>query len=191
MEEFKEEIQEEDWWGWIVIGLFIVFAIVIYVGSLGTVDLVKTEEKKQSKSSLSLAHRHRKLKELIEKKEVLHKKLKRRFRRLYFIVRFMLGSIYISFNVFMYYQMGVTDLGTLLNYNELAILLIAVFSFIAFGSLNCVHDFINSIKQRNEVWVYGKYISIESDIENHKLQEKETTFQMGAEANSTSIERIQ
>jgi Na+/proline symporter len=150
----------------------IVFVIIIYVGSFGQVDLTIEKVSKQNdevKDNLNkLQSRHEKLKALIQKKEALNIKLNKRFKRIYFGVRFVLASVYVGYNAILYFVFNVTKLGDVLNWNQFALIVIALFSFIAFGTLTNVQDFINTIKMKLESRTYDKYVDITEQLETHK-----------------------
>ncbi|REH54731.1 hypothetical protein C7448_102255 [Tenacibaculum gallaicum] len=155
-----------------LLALVIVVVIIIYVASLGQVDVTLEKSNKQSdeeKNSLSkLQARHKKLKELIQRKEELNIKLNKKFKRIYFGVRFVLASLFVGYNLSLYFLFKITKLGDLLNWNQFALIIMALFSFIAFGTLANVKEFVQNIKMRLELRTYDKYKNITEQIENHK-----------------------
>ena len=157
----------------------IVIVIIIYVGSFGQVDLTLekvSKENDEEKLNLSkLKSRYNKLKTLIQKKESLNIKLNKKFKRIYFGVRFVLASIYVGYNALLYFVVNITNLGDLLNWNELAVILIGLFSFIAFGTFANVKGFIANIKMRLESKTYNKYVDITEQLETHKEEEIKLT----------------
>jgi hypothetical protein len=159
--------------------IFIVLIILIFIGSFGQVDITLekgTKESDEAQNNLSkLQARHKKLKALIEKKEQLNIKLNTKFKRIYFGVRFVLASLYIGYNALLYFVFNITNLGDLLNWNEFAVIVIALFSFIAFGTFAHVKDFIQNIKIRLESRTYNKYVNITEQLESHKLEVNKLT----------------
>ena len=157
----------------------IVIIIIIYVGSFGQVDLtlekVSKENDEQKYNLSKLQSRHKKLKALIEKKEALNERLNKKFKRIYFGVRLVLVSIYLGYNAILYFAFNITNLGDLLNWNQFALIVIALISFIAFGTLTNVQDFINNIKMRLEYRTYDKYVDITEQVETHKKEEMKLT----------------
>ncbi|GAA4237513.1 hypothetical protein GCM10022291_24470 [Postechiella marina] len=160
----------------------IVIVIIIYVGSFGQVDLtIENVSKQNNEDKLNLGKlksRYNKLKTLIQKKESLNIKLNKKFKRIYFGVRLVLTSIYLGYNALLYFVFNITNLGDLLNCNQLALIVIALFSFIAFGTLANVQDFINNIKMRLESRTYNKYVDITEQIETHKKEAVKLTATM-------------
>lgn len=152
----------------------VVIVIIIYVGSFGQVDLTLENVSKQNdKDKLNLGKlksRYNKLKTLIQKKESLNIKLNKKFKRIYFGVRLVLTSIYLGYNALLYFVFNITNLGDLLNWNQFALIVIALFSFVAFGTLTNVQDFINNIKMRLESRTYNKYVDITEQLEIHKKE---------------------
>jgi hypothetical protein len=160
--------------------LVIVIAIIIYVGSFGQVDLTiergGTKQIDDVKNNLNkLQSRHKKLKALIQKKESLNIKLNKKFKRIYFGVRFVLASLFVGYNALLYFVFKITNLGDLLNWNQFALVVMALFSFIAFGTLANVKGFIENIKMRLESRTYHKYVNITEQLEIHKEDEMKLT----------------
>lgn len=155
-----------------LIVLVIVIVIIIYVASLGQVEVTlekSTKENDEENNSLNkLQLRHKKLKELIQKKEQLNIKLNKKFNRIYFGVRFVLASLFTGYNLILYFVFKITKLGDLLNWNQLVLIIMALFSFIAFGTLTNVKEFVQNIKMRLELRTYNKYRDITEQLENHK-----------------------
>jgi hypothetical protein len=158
--------------------LIIVVIIIIFIVSFGQMDIAldkestdKEEKEKERDNLTRLQARHKKLKELIKKKEELYLKLNKKFKRIYFGVRFVLASLYVGYNASLYFVFKITNLADLLNWNQFALIVIALFSFIAFGTLANVQDFINNIKMRLESRTYDKYVDITEQLEVHKNEE--------------------
>lgn len=152
--------------------LFIVVIIIVFIASLGQVAIPLEKEikvKDEGENDLTkLQVRHKKLKELISKKEVLNINLNKKFKRIYFGVRFVLASLFVSYNALMCFVFNINKLGDLLNWNQFALIIMALFSFIAFGTLANVRDFIQNIKMRLESKTFNKYVDITEQIETHK-----------------------
>jgi hypothetical protein len=156
--------------------LIIVLIIIIFIVSFGQMDIAlekesTNKEEKEKDNLTKLQARHKKLKELIKKKEELYLKLNKKFKRIYFGVRFVLASLYVGYNASLYFVFKITNLADLLNWNQFALIVIALFSFIAFGTLANVQDFINNIKMRLESRTYDKYVDITEQLEVHKNEE--------------------
>jgi hypothetical protein len=152
--------------------LFIVVIIIVFIASLGQVAIPLEKEikvKDEGENDLTkLQVRHKKLKELISKKEALNINLNKKFKRIYFGVRFVLASLFVSYNALMCFVFNINKLGDLLNWNQFALIIMALFSFIAFGTLANVRDFIQNIKMRLESKTFNKYVDITEQIETHK-----------------------
>ena len=159
--------------------LFIVVIIIVFIASLGQVAIPLEKEikvKDEDKNDLTkLKVRHKKLKKLISKKEVLNINLNKKFKRIYFGVRFVLASLFVSYNALMYFVFNINKLGDLLNWNQFALIIMALFSFIAFGTLANVRDFIQNIKMRLESKTFNKYVDITEQIETHKQEAMKLT----------------
>lgn len=164
--------------------IIIVIVILVFVVSFGQVDVTlssPSKKKAQPKFDLKkLQSRYKKLKALIEKKEALNIKLNKKFKRIYFGVRLVLASIYVGYNALLYFVFEITNLGDLLNWNQFALVVIALFSFIAFGTLANVKDFIDTIKMRLESKTYNKYVNITEQLELHKREEVRLTAKISS-----------
>jgi len=159
-----------DWGFWLTI--LIVVGIVIYILSLGTIDVSESraKENKGDNPLDKLKTRHEKLSFLIKEKEKLYKKLKRRFRLIYSGVRAVLVLIYLGLNALLYFVFNITNFGDILNWNELALIVMVMISFIAFGTFTSVRSFVEGIKLRLEVIIFSKYENIEKEILNLKVE---------------------
>ncbi len=160
-------------WFWII--LFIIVFVVVYVTSLGKVDISKANTRPNIKSPDEFKDnkeqaiiRHDRLKGLIDKKEELKSKLTKRFKLIYFFVRLGFISIWASYILLFIYFGKITDLESVLNYSEAAILGWLALNFMTFGKLSNLNNFINLIKVKLENWIWGKYLNIDETIELNK-----------------------
>lgn len=158
---------------WVVIVVIILF--LLYVVSLGNASGKKItlvpdsfrDEKEEAK------RKHKRLVDLIAKQEKLKAKLDKKFRRIYFGLRFgltlIIGTIIFTLHLFRL----IDDLGDFLNYVELTVLIILAFNFVTFGTVANLNDFVRMLKMRTENWVYGKYIDLDEKLNsNHEEKEK-------------------
>lgn len=165
-------------WFWII--LFIIILVVVYILSLGKVDISKTELRPNIKSpdefkdnEVQAQCRHDRLKSLIDKKEGLKLKLNRRFKWIYFFVRLGFICLWAAYILLFIYLGKINDLESALNYSEAAILVWLALNFLTFGRLSNLHNFINLIKLKLENWIWGKYLNIDIIIEANKGELKE------------------
>ncbi len=161
----------------IAIAFIVLLAIILLVVSLGKIDFLNATESSNnstdndfSERKLKLKHRHKKLKELIERKSDLKVKLKNKFRWVYFWVRFGLLSIWASYNVLIWKLGLAKDLGTFLNYNEVVLLFLFALNFLFFRNLIGLKEVVDYVKNFVENRVYKKYLKIEIQIENHSTE---------------------
>lgn len=143
-----------------------ILVIILLVIILLVVFLFKKEDKEKA------INRHKRLTKLIEGKETLKKKLNKRFKIVYFGVRFVLISIWLALSYILYYYGYIKDVGDFLNYSEITILVIIGSNFMLFGSLSNINNYIDFIKIKTENLVYGKYINIDEEIDRHKEADK-------------------
>lgn len=153
----------------------IIFLIIIYLAVLGKIDIENfwkiPDEFKETKEKAKI--RHEKLRNIIEKQLVLKSKLEKRFKNIYFFVRF--GFVVLWFTLlFIIYQFGyIKNIGDILDFTEASILVLLVINFLTFGTITKLEKFISIIKTRTENMVYGKYINIDEKINLNKIEESE------------------
>ena len=157
---------------YIVIAFVIIIAIIALLVSFGKIDFLNETESTNNDNDLSerklkLEHRHKKLKELIERKKELRIKLQNKFRWIYFWVRFGLLFICATYNFFIWKFELAKDLGTFLNYNEVVLLILFALNFLFFKNLIGLKEIIDYVKNIVENRVYKKYIKIEIQIDVH------------------------
>lgn len=155
--------------------IFFIAVLCLFVFTFGQIDIIEKKDKLHTEGKSDkinrLQNRYQKLKILIERKEELNNKLKKKFKRIYFGVRVLLIVLYIGYSVVLYYIFNITKLGDLLNWNQLALLVISVFSFIAFGTITNAIEFITKVKMWIESKVYSKHIDIENELDRHKRED--------------------
>lgn len=100
----------------------------------------------------------------LEKKNVLKKKLKKKFKLIYFGVRVSLVSIWFGVLAGFYFLGQINSLEDFLNYTELSVLLILSFNFLTFGSIKDFKAYMEILKTRTQIWVYGGYIDLDDQI---------------------------
>lgn len=165
--------------------LIIVVIILVYFITIGYVDLIdrleekeeraeiKEFEENEEKISLSkLKYRHARIKAIISKNEEVNNKLNRRFKLIYNSVKAILVLMFLGFVLLLYFGFGITDVGQLLTCLGVVTILLGLTSFIAFGTLNGVSDFVNSIKMKLESSIRSKCISIEEKLPIYREEEQ-------------------
>lgn len=75
--------------------------------------------------------------------------------------------MYLGFNALLFFVFNIKDLGTILNWNEVLLLILITINFITFGTITDLKNVIGYFRNRIENWVYGKYVNIEEQIVNH------------------------
>lgn len=160
--------KNRSWWFLIVIGVIIV--ILVYLFSFGYFNL-SDESESDNKSIeedidplVKLKTRHKKYVELAQKRRELREKLNKKFKRIYLAVRLGLCFLYIGLNLTLYFSFGVQNLGDILNWNELALLILAFISFATFGTLANLKEFIDGIKIKLENRIFGKHLNIDDKL---------------------------
>jgi hypothetical protein len=154
----------------------LIVAIVVYIASLGRLNVTShdgAKRKELNDDKEKTRARHRKLLSLIQQKRNLADKLRRRFKLAYFFVRIGLVGIFVVYDVALYRFFKIKTLGEILNWNEAALIVVALSSFVTFGSFANVRGFVDGCKIRLENIVYGKYVDIEDQIDEHKQEDKE------------------
>lgn len=163
----------------ILLIITIVIVILIFIGSFGQVNIaIEKEEKPNSNDENylnTLQKEYQKLKALIKQKEALNIRLNKKFKRIYFGVRLGLTFVYIGYNALLFFVFKITKLGDLLNWNQFAIIIISIFSFIAFGTFANVKEYIYNLKMKLESSVYKKHVTLNDELIIHKQKAIELT----------------
>jgi hypothetical protein len=156
---------------WLIV-IIVIILLVLFLASLGFFnprDIPKVpKEYKDSKEEA--VKRHQELEDQLKNKEDLKNKLERKFKRAYFIIRFVLISFWFVILGILYYFGLINNLSDALNYSELLIILLVVINFLTFGTLSNLEKFIDLIKIKTENWIYGKNIKLNSEIEQLKSE---------------------
>lgn len=108
-----------EWYWWVIIILIAIIAILLFVGSFGAIDVTTVKEKPKEKRSTreEIIIKHKKLLEtFIEKREKAYKTRKRIYDIVYFSIRFLFVSAWLTGNLLLYYKFGVHDLGIIHSY---------------------------------------------------------------------------
>lgn len=160
-----------EWYWWVIIILIAIIAILLFVGSFGAIDVTTVKEKPKEKRSTKeeISEKHKKLLEtLIQKRERVFRIRKRIYDIVYFSIRFLFVSAWLTGNLLLYYKVGVHDLGAIMNYNNALIIIFIAFVFLFWGKLSTLNDWIKLFEIRLELWIFQKYINLPEIIENNK-----------------------
>ncbi|NOU38414.1 MAG: hypothetical protein HOO89_06855 [Ferruginibacter sp.] len=153
---------------WVLVILLVILTYLIYTASLGQIDITPHKDNEPFIDKKRLAEeRHKKLLALIEQKKELKEKLAKHFKTSYLFVRILFVAMYLGFNALLFFVFNIKDLGTILNWNEVLLLILITINFITFGTITDLKNVIGYFRNRIENWVYGKYVNIEEQIVNH------------------------
>jgi uncharacterized membrane protein len=179
--------QEYIFWRTVAIILFVILCVVIFIATFGQCNIA--EEKSPDESTAQrrerLTHRHNKLKQLVQRKMELKKRLDRVFRWSYFGVRIAFIVLWAFYN-YILISIGLVknDLGTILNLNEATLIGLIVIIYLLYGSVRCVTDFVAYSKKVIESWVYQRYLDIDAQIYVHQVNVKITHAEIKSIDNS-------
>lgn len=156
-----------NFWIWFAVILILVVVIILYVCTLGAVNVSNDGLAKEFKESKEDAiKRHALLKAEIFKKIALCKKLTRRFKIAYAITRVLLVLIWLIPLYILYTHGMITDVGGALDYSQGSLVVILILNFMTFGTLTNLDNFIAIVKTRVENFVWGKNITLPDQIQN-------------------------
>jgi Na+/H+ antiporter NhaC len=184
----SKEDKETFWDSNLVIAIIIIVVIIIFIISLGssdksqssTEDYESTEDKKRKAED-----RHRKLVELIKKKKDLKLKLDKKFSRIYLTVRILIVIMITSYNLLLWKFRLINSIGDFVDYNEVVLLAFGIVLFLVSREFKGVNEMISYFKNSIENIVYGKYVSIKTDIEKNESELKATSTEI-AKLNNNS-----
>jgi amino acid permease len=154
------------WWVWVIVVVIVLVVIIIFVASFGTLDVEKQLPKEFNDSKEEALKKHKALLAELEKKKSLKKKLDRRFKAAYLMVRIMIVAICVVSMSFSGYVFGAKTIGDFLNYYEASIIILFAINFIAFGTITNLQNFINLLRTKVENWVWTKYINLPIEIDS-------------------------
>lgn len=132
----------------VIAAVIVIIIILVYIITLGNAKRKKEE---------SLHSRHKRLKDLMQKKSKAALRVKKFNKRVYFWIRLLLSLGYISINIFCFFYLVEEDLGDLLNYNQVGIICFILLSFISFGNLDGLRLYIKKLKVWLEIKTYKKF----------------------------------
>jgi MFS family permease len=177
------------WWVWLLVVIGLLIVIVIFVASLGTVnvsdDKPLPQEFKDSKDKA--LKKHKALLAELEKKKSLKEKLDRRFKAAYLTVRILIVAVCGVSIFYLGYVLGAQTIEDFLNYYEASIIILFAMNFIAFGTLANFKDFIHGLRTRMENWVWSKHVNLPKEIDsmtkeietlNGQIEGKTTTLSL-------------
>lgn len=167
----KTKFTKNDWI-WILAIVFLIVVIVVYLLSLGTVNISKEQNLPEELNDPKevAAKKHKALLLVIDQKIQLKRKLEFKFKVVYTCVRIALVSLWMIPIVVFYNRGKITSMDDLLNYSEMMLIIAFTINFLTFGSLASLNEFLNSIKTKVENWVWSSNLSLTIEIEDVKNQ---------------------
>jgi hypothetical protein len=167
----KTKNNELEWYWWVIIILIAIIAILLFVGTFGTVDITSDKEKparpKPTKQEIFAKHEEL-LKTLIQKREQIFRTRKRIYNIVYFSIRLLLIGFWTGGNLMLYYVFDINNIGTIIDYNNAFIILMVALVFLFWGKLSTLKDWVILFEKRLELWIFQKYIRLPELIENNK-----------------------
>jgi hypothetical protein len=160
-----------EWYWWVIIILIAIIAILLFVGSFGTIDVTSVKEKPKEKRSTKeeIIEKHKVLlQSLIQRRKNVYRTRKAIYNIVYFIIRLLFVGVWVTGNLLLYYKFGIKDLGAIMNYNNALIIIFIAFVFLFWGKLSTLNDWIKFFEVKLELWIFQKYIHLPEIIENNK-----------------------
>lgn len=168
-EEVMVEEDKDDDISYLLIPFVIAILIIAFIISFGKINPLKDKEKERKRQE-SLNSRHSRMEKFIKDKIALSELLDRKNKAIYLSVRITIFCFWGIANsiLFMY-----VDFDTVLKYNAVAGFGLIALSFLIYGSFEAHKTFLEKIKMYIELRTYGKYKNLESEISEHKKEQKE------------------
>lgn len=165
--------KEEDEKTFLIV-LVIVLIVIIYIATLGNVNIGNgIKFPSEFKDSNEEAERkHKRLEALVDKQEVLKRRLNTRFKFVYFFVRLVFVGLWVGMIILLSVFRLVSTLSDILDWSEVFLLVLLVVNFLTFGTLTNLENFINILKNKIENWIYGKHVKIDEKIVTNKQELK-------------------
>lgn len=163
----KESNYWEKYWWVIPVILIVGFLIAIYhFFKTPNDNVAKTQE--QMRDDIKAKHQQT-LRDLLEKRKQIFKRIERNFRLVYFSVRLAFVSVFVGLNIYSFVCLDV-DLSTLINYNEIALIFLLTLIYLLFGRLTTLKELFDTNKKLIETRIYGRYLCLPEKIEKNQIQ---------------------
>lgn len=170
---------------WLLIFLGVVIIIILIIVTFGQFKPKLEGETKTDNNKITTDELRKIYQETIVKlkaeSEILFKKSKKRFNIIYFCLRLFFVFIWLGINFSLYYLLNIKDIGLIINYNNIFLLVGIVIIFLIFGRLTTLKEFIENIKERIELRVFrqhhefqeyiGEFESKLNKLDNSELKE--------------------
>lgn len=167
----KRERRKFPIWAIILIAILIVIGLVIFIGTLGKVNIgesIAPNDFSESKSKAQL--RYERYQYVLHKRLGLKKKLDKVHKYIYLSVRLIFVLIWAGL-LFLGFKLDyVNNLEDVLNYSEALLLLALVFNFLCFGSLTNMNQMLNGLRTIVKNRVYGRYINLDAVIQRSEIE---------------------
>lgn len=159
----------------IVLGVGLVIALLVYLFTIGKVDILDNKKNGPSMAEKKKAaiHNYNRLIKIIAEKEALKKKLNKSFNKVYFIVRLVLALFYVGSNAVTYIWIENLTIDDLINYNQIVLFSLLLLNFVANGSIANTTSIIRYFKRELEIRIYKQHININNEIDGHKKEVEE------------------
>lgn len=167
MNSKKEKSTWEKYWWILPVILIVGFIVVIYkFFNNPKENTEKTSE--QIREDIKIKHQQT-LQNLLERRKQIYKRIERNFRIVYFSIRLIIVSIFLGINFFFFKYLN-TELSTLINYNEIALILLFTTIYLLFGRLTTLKELFDTNKKLIETRIYGRYLNLPEKIEKNQIQ---------------------
>ncbi len=154
----------------LIIAFVIIIIILIYIFTVGKINLTSKIDNKKDESIDLAKHRHTRLKAHLDKQESLKKKLQKRFKQIYTAVRVLIIAGWIGGILILIKLNLMKDIGDFLNYSQLLLIGLLVIHFLTFGTISNLKSFLDNIKGSLENRIWGKYIDLDERIKANHIE---------------------
>lgn len=155
---------------WFILGTILLLAL--YSITFGKVDFVNKEKLSEEEKRQKAKKEHARLIKEIENKRYNKNKIISTRKWLFFVVRFLMLTVWGLTSAYLYKCNITADLNELVLYNEIFIIIIAALIYLIAGNLNNLKEISEYVKKKIENRLYKKRLElIESeitDLENKK-----------------------
>jgi hypothetical protein len=163
------------WWHWLLLVLVVTAGIILFVVTLGKIDLnAGSDEKLSTTEKKRLAKERIKQYEIeLAKDQALKQKLDKRVTRIFAGTRVLLVGLWGSVMCVFWNAGFIHNISDFLTYTEATLLAVVTINFITFGSITSVESFIEWVKNRIAIKVYKHNVMLPEVIENKQKEMKE------------------
>lgn len=176
--ENKKDYESLMWIGFV---LLLIALIVVYLFTIGKVNLLSSKDEEKSKENEHkeklenririLDHRYKKVQKVLEKKQVLKGQLDTVSRYIFLGVRLVIVFIFIAVGLVAHIYLN-AGFNEIVVYIQTGLVVICFLAFVIFGNPKNIIAMWSHLTKKLTLYIYGKYINLDRQIDSHNEELK-------------------